>query len=379
MRSLAMHWSTPWAGALLPARGDAPVRLATALTWALAIAVAHSTQFLFQPFVWEHWPWDDVLRGWLEVARDRAVVAVAIALAVVAAGTLRPGSPRARAVGLGLAILGGALAGELALLALGWPGDLVDAAAVAGRVAHWSLLGGCVAAMAYLWMRVTQALAQAQREELRRADAERAVVEARLQALRSQIEPHFLFNTLATVRRLHRSETEAGALLLRHFLDYLRLSIAALQATTTTLASELALVKAYLGVLEVRMSGRLRTRSDVPESLLDCEIPPLSIATLVENAVKHGVGPKAEGGSIEVAALRSEGSLAIVVADDGVGFGSTLGHGIGLSNLRSRLGTMYGGGARLALEGGRNGGVRATISIPWRIASAADSEAAERS
>ena len=378
MRTLAVDGSSWRAGNRPAARSPAPIRLPATLGWALAIGLAHSTQYLFQPFVWEHWPWDDVLRGWLEVARHRAVVAVAIALAVVAVGTLRPESPRARAAGLGLAIFGGALAGELALVLLGWPGELVDGAAVAGRVAHWSLLGGCVAAMAYLWMRVTQTLAQAQREELRRADAARQVVEASLQALRSQIEPHFLFNTLATVRRLHRSEAGQGTRLLRDFLDYLRLSIAAPQATTTSLASELALVKAYLGVVEVRMSGRLRTRFDVPASLLPCEIPPLSIATLVENAVKHGVAPKAEGGSIEVAAVRSEGSLAIVVADDGVGFGSTLGHGIGLSNLRSRLGTMYGGAARLALEGGRNGGVRATISIPWRIARAADSEETER-
>ena len=139
-----------------------------------------------------------------------------------------------------------------------------------------------------------------QATELRRAQMERQIAQSRLQMLRSQIEPHFLFNTLATVRRLHHTEPAQGAQLLTHFLDYLRLTLPTLHDEGATLGQEIDLVQAYLGVVAVRMSGRLQVSFEVSDELRACEFPALSIATLVENAVKHGIAPAPEGGAIQV-------------------------------------------------------------------------------
>jgi signal transduction histidine kinase len=343
------------------------LRAVTALLWAVAVAAAMSTQFLFQPFVWANWPWDEVFAGWLEVARERAVVAFAIALALVAASRIPARSARSRAAFLALAIVSGATVGEAALLAIGATGEGVEWPRIAGRIAHWSVLAGSIAAMYYLWLQANIARADAQAGELHRVQMESQIVQARLEALRSQIEPHFLFNTLATVRRLYRAEPKAGGRLLRHLIDYLRLTTLGVPDVRSDLRGEVELVRAYLGVVDVRMSGRLDALFDIPDALLQCEFPPLTLATLVENAVKHGIGPRPEGGTIAVSARRIDDALEVVVADTGVGFGGTLGSGIGLANIRARLRTLYGERGRLAIESNLPHGVRASIRIPLAL------------
>jgi len=342
----------------------------TVIACSLLVALLLSTEYLFQPFVWRHWPVDEVLAGWLEVLRERIAVAAMIGLGLVAAGHVPARALPARSAVLALAIVVGAGAGEWLLLAAGTGGASDDAVAVLGRIARWAIIAGSVGAMWFLWRRGAEASEQAQAVELRRVQLERQATEARLGALRSQIDPHFLFNTLATVRRLRQVEPARGAQLLAHFVAYLRSTQPQAEGHSNTLGQEIALTRAYLGVVEQRMEGRLQVRFDVPNNLCTQPFPPLTIATLVENAVKHGIGPATAGGAIEVSARRREdGMLEAVVADTGVGFGgATSGSGIGLANIRSRLSTLYGGAGTLSLQNSVPSGVRAVLRIPMAAA-----------
>jgi signal transduction histidine kinase len=342
--------------------------LSTMLPWAVAIGVAMSTQFLAQPFVWRNWPVDEVLLGWIAVAGDQLAVALAIGTALWLAAHVRVRGTGSRALLLGTAIGAGAIAGQLALVAADSAGAAQGAQALAARVLRWFVVGASVAALYLLWRRALEAGEAAAAAEVRRAQLERQAVQARLQALRSQIEPHFLFNTLATVRRLHRVEASEGARLLAHFVDYLRLAQPAAPEAGGRLGEELDRVLAYLGVVEVRMSGRLVVQCDAETALRAAEFPPLVLATLAENAVKHGIGRAPDGGTIRIAACRDGDDLVVEVADTGVGFAAgATGSGIGLANTRARLATLYGERGRLVLLANAPSGLRARVRLPLRV------------
>jgi two-component sensor histidine kinase len=343
-----------------------------AIGWALLFAVLLSTQFLAQPFVWRNFPLLEVLEGWAYVARDRAVVALTIAAVVVLFGHARIASLGWRAAWLAAAIALGALGGEALVRALdGRSGFDVPTSELAGHAARWGLMAGVLASMAYLWQAAARTRAQAQHELLQRVRAEQQLTEARLTALHSQIEPHFLFNTLATVRRLQRTGPAAGAHMLANFVGYLRHTLALLNQREVRLDAELELVQAYLAVIQVRMSGRLVVQIDVPASLHALLLPPLALATLVENAVKHGLTPAPDGGTLNVRARQHGGNAELSVEDTGVGFGvgATGGSGLGLSNVRARLKTLHGSTASLRLAANVPRGVRATIELPLRLGS----------
>jgi hypothetical protein len=339
----------------------------TVLGCSVVVALLISTQYLFQPFVWRNWPWDEVLAGWLEVMRDRVVIATAIGLALIAASRLPLRALGARTVALAFAILIGATFGELALLAAGAAGVRHDAVSILGNIGRWSVVASSVAAMWYLWRNSAETSAAAQAAELRNVQLERQATQARLDALRSQIEPHFLFNTLATLRRLQQVEPAQGAQMLAHFVAYLR-SAQPAQQGDSTLGQEIDLARAYLGVVAQRMNGRLQVSFDVADELRSQPFPPLTIATLVENAVKHGIGPAADGGAIWVTVRRVGSLLEAVVADNGVGFCGKSGNGIGLANIRARLRTLYGDAGVLMLQGNLPNGVRASMRLPCRQA-----------
>lgn len=340
--------------------------VAAALAWAAALGVALSTQYFFQPFVWRNWPLDEIMLGWLDIAFERVLVALTIGAALVATGRLPVLGAGARALLLGAAMAGGALAGEAVLVAFALFNAAPDAGALVGRALRWTIVAGCVAAMFYLWRRGAEAQAAAQRAELRAAELDRQQSQTRLLALRRQIEPHFLFNTLATVRRLHHTDPAQGAELLGHFLAYLRMTLMGQQASRSTLGAEVDMVDAYLHIVALRMSGRLAVHIAVPAELRHIDVPPLALATLVENAVKHGIGPCPDGGVIEVCARAADGLLEIDVNDTGAGFSaaSSGGSGIGLANIRARLATMYGAAASLALAHHAPRGVQARLRIP---------------
>jgi sensor histidine kinase YesM len=202
-------------------------------------------------------------------------------------------------------------------------------------------------------------------ERLQRIELEKAAMEAELRLVQSQMEPHFLFNTLANIRSLIDSEPLKAGKMLETFVAFLRTSLRTGRERTVPLAQELDVVKSYLDLYTMRMGARLKYRIDLPEALHNVRIPPLLIQPLVENAVKHGLEPSIDGGEITVAAERVGGMIRIKVVDSGVGIRETAGgSGIGLDNVRRRLAIMYGDAGRLVIEENRPSGAKATIEMP---------------
>ena len=206
---------------------------------------------------------------------------------------------------------------------------------------------------------------------LRRLGLAGELAAGRAHLLQAQIEPHFLFNSLANVRRLVRTDPKAAAAMLADLLRYLREALPRLRETDVTLSQEVELVRAYLDVHAVRMGPRLHYEIDAPEDLAAAPMPPMLLLTLVENALKHGLHPLPEGGSIRVAARRSDGVLTLTVGDTGRGMGEGSGHGMGLANVMARLRSLYGARAALSLHVNEPRGVLATITLPIAAARAA--------
>jgi sensor histidine kinase YesM len=194
------------------------------------------------------------------------------------------------------------------------------------------------------------------------------VKRARLQLLRAQIEPHFLFNTLATVRTLARIDRAAAIDMLDNLMRYLSEALPKLRQEESSLADELQLIDAYLRIHQIRMGKRLSYELQIPAQLGSERIPSMILLTLVENAVKHGINPAVEGGTIRVTATREHAALVLRVADSGQGLAATDGFGMGLANIRRRLDMLYGDRAVLSLARASNRGVVATVSIPLAAA-----------
>jgi sensor histidine kinase YesM len=185
--------------------------------------------------------------------------------------------------------------------------------------------------------------------------------------LQAQIEPHFLFNTLANVRRLYRKNPFAGAETIDNLMAYLRAALPQVRRTESTLGEEFELTRAYLQLYQVRMGPRLHFSLDLPPALRPVPFPPMVLLTLAENAIKHGLSPADLGGTVRMTAQRHGSSLEVCVVDDGVGFGATVGgHGVGLVNIRRQLQARHGDRARLTLEQRAEGGICARISLPSR-------------
>jgi hypothetical protein len=210
--------------------------------------------------------------------------------------------------------------------------------------------------------------ALAQRQALARAEAERREAELRLSVLAAQVEPHFLFNTLAGVRSAIATDPARASDMVDRLVAYLRAAIPRLRSdggAAATLASQAEIVRAYLALMAARMP-RLGFEVQAGADLAGAYCPPLMLISLAENAVKHGVEPKIGPALVTLSAARdAQGRLAVTVADDGVGFGgATAGSGLGLGNLRERLQQLYQGRAALSLQARPDGGVAATIAIP---------------
>jgi LytS/YehU family sensor histidine kinase len=207
--------------------------------------------------------------------------------------------------------------------------------------------------------------------QLRQLALARDVDAAQLQLLQAQGEPHFLFNALANVRRLLRTDSSAAHRLLTDLLRYLQMALPALRAAHSTLAREADLVRAFLAVYQVRMGPRLQFCVHVPPELANQAVPPMVLLTLVENALKHGLQPLVEGGSVHIQAALHNNRLVLTVADTGRGMGSGSGAGTGLANLRARLRSMHGTTASLALAVNEPRGVVATVVLPAAASGAA--------
>ena len=199
-------------------------------------------------------------------------------------------------------------------------------------------------------------------------------------AMQAQVEPHFLFNTLASIDHLIETDPARASIMQKNLIALLRASMPTMREAnaraTRDLGRELAMIRPYLEILKVRMEERLQTDIRVSDGLLSAEFPPMMLQSLVENAIKHGLEPKAEGGQLTVSAEIVHGKLAVTVADTGLGFGkaATNGTGIGLSNIRERLTLLYGAKASLSVGETPGGGTSVTITVPYAVNADAQAE-----
>jgi two-component sensor histidine kinase len=203
--------------------------------------------------------------------------------------------------------------------------------------------------------------------ELERSELERKALDARLRLLQAQVEPHFLFNTLANVQALVNAGSPQASRVLESLIAYLRAAVPRLHEPATTLGQELQLVRAYLEVMQMRMPDRLQFTLAIDKSASSMQCPPMTLLTLVENAVRHGVDPSEEGGHIDVDVRLRDGRCCVRVTDTGVGLQATgNGLGTGLATLRERMQLAFGGDAQLRLTEVEPHGVRAELDFPAR-------------
>jgi signal transduction histidine kinase len=228
------------------------------------------------------------------------------------------------------------------------------------------VLGLVVTLSALLREREARARSLALQFELERNRLARQAVDAQLARLQAQIEPHFLFNTLANVQALVESGSPRAAPVLRSLIAYLRAAMPRLHGAEATLGDEIALARAYLELMQMRMPDRLRFEIAVEPALAARRFPPMALLTLVENAVRHGIDPAEDGGRIEIGGRidPARGTGSVWVADSGVGLAEQAEPGIGLTNLRERLRAFYGAGAELRLAENSPRGLKAEIVIP---------------
>ncbi len=200
---------------------------------------------------------------------------------------------------------------------------------------------------------------------------ERTVLEARMEALQAQIEPHFLFNTLASIDQLILTDPPRASKMQQSLIRYLRSAMPQMrEGGRPTLGQQVNLCCAFLEIMAVRMEERLQPVMKVPEGLKSAVFPSMMLQTLVENAIKHGLEPKAEGGRLEISAEIVDGQLAVHVLDTGMGFMPKSDGGVGLANVRERLKALYNDRAELIISVPPAGGTCATIKVPYEVAPA---------
>jgi len=250
--------------------------------------------------------------------------------------------------------------------------DLGDLASIGSSVSSGMMIFTLLAAGAGTIFftsrdRVLRAEAALAQERARTETVARQAVQAQLQSLQAQIEPHMLFNTLANLQGLIAIDPPRAQEMLEQLIQYLRATLTSSRAESTTLAQEFALMEAYLGLMRIRMGERLSYAFDLPPELRGLPVPPMLLQPLVENAIAHGLEPKIEGGHLSVGARLRDGVLALTVQDSGRGLDGKPGRSgtsVGLSNTRERLQAIYGGRAALTLEAAAPQGAIARITLP---------------
>jgi signal transduction histidine kinase len=299
-------------------------------------------------------------------------IAIVLLLAFTAAGQWRS-APLPRWV---VQLIAVALTGPLATLAVylvSTGGDFRELFGNPARVTGLAMIGGAALVLGLMLAlgalyreRDAQANAQALQFALERETLQRQAADAQLKVLQSQVEPHFLFNTLANVQALVESGSPRAAPVLGSLIAYLRAAMPTLHDGAPTLGQEEALVRAYLELMQMRMPDRLAYTVDIDPALRGLRLPPMLLLTLVENAVRHGIDPSETGGRIAVGARREAdaGAVRLWVTDTGRGIDESQPQGTGLVNLRERLRATYGERATLALHAVSPHGVHAEIGLP---------------
>jgi signal transduction histidine kinase len=233
-------------------------------------------------------------------------------------------------------------------------------AAIAGIGA---VLMGFIAGIAYLRSREARQKLSLLESEAAGERLARQGMQAELKLLQAQVEPHFLFNTLANLRFLVQTDPPQALAMLDHLIHYLRTALPEIRAESSTLGREIELAHAYLEIMRIRMDGALEISATAPPELAGMPFPPLVLLTLVENAIKHGIAPVGKG-HVRVSAAAAGERVRLMVEDDGRGLIEPIGPGVGLANVRERLRAIFGESARLELAARAGGGTVAAIEIP---------------
>lgn len=236
-----------------------------------------------------------------------------------------------------------------------------------GHFGFWAL-AAILSVSAYVCL-VLHRTAKRQRVQERRLRHESenlgtALARAELAMLEAQVEPHFLFNTLAHIKRQYRKDPAAADRMLGALIEYLERALPAVRSAEWTVGDEIGLIEVYLNILALRFGEQLRFVISMQEPVRSIHLPGLTVATLVENAVRHGLAPKKDGGTVTVDAMIEAETVVIAVCDDGVGLRMSSGSGLGLATTRARLRSVYADKATLHVEPRQPKGVRAVLTIP---------------
>ncbi len=328
-----------------------------------------SLRILMQPDLFDFFTPLDILMAWARHYIELAAIAGVLLLAYTLLDeALNPRSPL-RLPALLCTLLMVAFAATTAAASY-FVGDLPPALSLASGAMRIALPALFLVAVVEVYRRADwtdRALREAETAQERLG---REKTEQTLHQLQAQLEPHFLFNTLANVRRLYRTDPDSGASAIASLMLYLKAAMPQLRRETATLGAELELVRAYLDLFRMRMGRRLTYSIDAVSEVLGAEFPPMLLLTLVENAVKHGLEPARGGGHVAVTAAARGGALEVAVTDSGVGFDATAssGTGVGLANIRRQLQARYGAAATLTLTAAEPQGAAATVVLPLRSA-----------
>lgn len=342
------------AASIIPAVFEGLNDLAQA--WLMQGALPPRTEIVFSILVWlvfgaltplvflcsRRWP--ITRRDWMSHVPAHILMAVLFCVTWTGLGTLLRGV-------LGQEMPGGALVFQASWVLIMLP---------FGTTAYLSLVG---VEHAIRWF------TEASEREAQVARLSEQLVSAQLAALQAQLNPHFLFNTLNTVAVLSRDgDSRRAVSVVEQLSDVLRRSLRRHRESETTFASELELVRQYVAIEEARFSDRLRAHITVDPSLHGLAVPSFAVQHLVDNAIRHGIAPRTEGGQVRISARRDGDTLEIIVSDDGIGVGQPhlAPEGHGLANTRARLQALYGDAAALVVEPAERGGTRATLRVPAR-------------
>jgi len=234
------------------------------------------------------------------------------------------------------------------------------------QLTHWLLIGSATVFL-YADRRAARKTAQlldaAERDRLKRS---KLALESRLQAMQARVEPQFLFNTLAQVERLYELDPLLASRVLDELIAYLRAAMPRMRDTSSTVAQEIELVRAYLAIVRIRLDDRLDFHIDVPSAARDVRMPPMVLLPLVDHAVVHGLGPANSEGRLDVTASLQDGRLRLTLMDTGAGFVPES-PGSAIADITMRLEALYGGKARLALVVNASQGTTAVLDLPLDV------------
>jgi len=204
----------------------------------------------------------------------------------------------------------------------------------------------------------------ANEEKLKRSALEKEKLNADLKLLQAQVEPHFLFNTLSNILSLLEHEPKTGKEMLENLTQYLRTSLIQSRKPVNRLADEIKMIQTYLDIYKIRMDKRLSYEMDIPENVLNQKIPPMILQPLVENAIKHGLEPKIQGGKITIRARKNDDMLILEISDTGMGIKEKSAAGVGTGNIQKRLAALFGDRATLSFEDMTPEGLKIIVEIP---------------